>query len=269
MKTIDVRRIEEMNLRQTMLSGSEASIFCNDQICYKKFKNNDYDYLKDKERKLEFLSSIKDNGDMVLPINKGYNYDKRVIDGYFMLFYLDAQNLYTFSKFLDINGLIKYFMLVNSSSLALKRVHEMDEGIILGDASYQNIIVVKEDGVLKPKFIDIDSALISAVDCQFKITSFLLEDYFGSLGIKDFDLNRNTDRLTQLLYFLHTFFALDIIDLPSYEYDEKCELSNTLKNLRTQVAELKNVTDYNKLPEIPYMHEVLDLEDVYKLSRKM
>jgi len=177
-------------------------------------------------------------------------------------------NMFELSLITNVNELRKYYMAVHSSSLALKRIHDRHEGIILGDASYDNIIVIFHPfGMIeKTLCIDFDSVQISSVDCEFKVTSKLLANFYSDLGIKKYEHSQNTDRLTRLLYFLRTFFALDLFELPLYEYDKKCELSNTLKNLRNTIIELKKLMDDKKLPYIPYMHEVLDLTDAFGLS---
>ncbi len=271
MKKINSANLKTIGFKKSDLKGSEAQLYIKDDICYKKFKDNDIKYLKDKERKIEFLSEMKNFEDAVLPLELGFDYNKNIIDGYTMHYYKDAINMFELSLITNVNELRKYYMAVHSSSLALKRIHDRHEGIILGDASYDNIIVIFHPfGMIeKTLCIDFDSVQISSIDCEFKVTSKLLANFYSDLGIKKYEHNQNTDRLTRLLYFLRTFFALDLFELPLYEYDKKCELSNTLKNLRSTIIELKKLMDDKKLPYIPYMHEVLDLTDVYELSRKI
>lgn len=271
MKRFDIESIKTLGFKKSELKGSEAQLYIKGDICYKRFKDNDIKYLKDKERKIEFLSEMKNFEDAVLPLELGYNYESNRIDGYTMQYYKDAINMFELSLITNINELRKYYMAVHSSSLALKRIHDRQERIILGDASYDNIIVTFHPfGMIEKTFcVDFDSVQISSVDCEFKVTSKLLANFYSDLGIKKYEHNQNTDRLTRLLYFLRTFFALDLFELPLYEYDKKCELSNTLKNLRNTIIELKKLMDDKKLPYIPYMHEVLDLTDAYGLSKKL
>lgn len=272
MKIIDCKQIENQGFIETNLHGSESRFYIKGDICYKKFKSKtDVEYLKDKERKIEFLLDMKDLKDAVLPLSKGYNFEEKVIDGYFMNYYPGSINMKALSSFSNVKELRKFFMAVNLSSLALKRIHERKENIIVGDASYDNLIVLENPlgFIEKVLCIDFDSVQIECIDCKYKLTSELLSQYFAYFNQKTYEHDKNTDRLTRLLYFLNSFFALDIKELPLYEYDKKCELSNTLKNLRHLFIELKNLEDISKLPSIPYMFEVLDLTDVYGLSLKL
>lgn len=273
MNKIDIRDLKKLGFIQTNLKGSEATIYINEikGICYKKFKDKNSDYLKDKQMKLELLSNIKELEEAVLPIDVGHDYENDLLDGYTMKFYEYAINMYELSKFTNVNELRKFFMAVLFSSRALKRIHERTEKIVIGDASYQNLLILTNpNGIIEKSLcIDFDSVEIGNIDCKYKSTSELLSSYFSSLGIWIYNQTQNTDRLTRLLYFLNSFFALDLLELPLYEYDRKCELSNTLKNLRNTVIELKKVDNQNNIPNIPYMHEVLDLTDVYELGKKL
>lgn len=273
MNKFDAQNIEDLGFIKTDFKGSEANIYVNENkgICYKRFKDKNLDYLKDKQMKLELLSNLKELEEAVLPLDEGYDYKTDLLDGYTMKFYEHAINMYELSKFTSVFELRKFFMAVLFSSRALKRIHERAEKIVIGDASYQNLIILTDPNGLieKSLCIDFDSVEVGNIDCKYKSTSELLSSYFSSLGILEYNQSQNTDRLTRLLYFLNSFFALNIKELPLYEYDKKCELSNTLKNLRSIITELKKVNTPNEIPYIPYMHEVLDLTDAYELSRKL
>lgn len=268
MEKINIENIEKLGYKKTNLQGSESHIYVDEkeETCYKKFKIRAQDYLEDKDTKLKYLLGLRDI-DAVLPIKIGYI--ENTIDGYFMKYYKNAINMKQLSKFTTVSELRKFFIAVNFSSLSLKRIHEKE--IIIGDASYNNIIIqTNENGIIERTLcVDFDSVDIEAIDCKYICTSKLLSEYFSKLGKLEYLQTRNTDRLTRLLYFLNAFFSLDILELPMYEYDRKCELSNTLKNLRTTIIEIKKATTVEKIPHIPYMYETLDLLDVYELSKKM
>lgn len=273
MNILSPKDIKKLSLRETGIYGSEAKLLVssNKKVCYKKFTIQERSYLMEKARKLLFLSSIPPLEDAVLPQDIVYNSEKNLLEGYLMDYYPNTPTMYKMSTFYDEKGLRNFFMAVNLTSQALKRIHNRPEKIILGDASYQNLLILKDKTgvIMKSLCVDFDSATFGGLDFVNISTSELLGQYFAWLGIKSYNQNQNTDRLTRLLYFLHAIFYLDFLDLPLYEYDAACELSRTLRNLRNVVLELKQLKSERNIPYIPYMHEVLDLKDTLTLSRML
>ncbi len=256
MKSIEYKDFKKIPVKPLRVySSSEAHIYYNNKILYKIYKELTREEAKRKNTKINILSQVKGLNEAVLPIDKIIN--KKGI--YISLVglteeFIEGTTLWDLSK--DSENFAKYLNALRTASIGLKRIHNRSENIVLGDANFDNI-VISEDG--RAHFVDFDSVMIDKLKAD-RISIFY--DRFISNFKNDVKVNRNSDRLTFLLYFLNNLFNIDLNELSMYEYDYLGERLNTLRNLRTTVVKLKKTGS----AYVPYLHQVIDKNDMYEVE---
>jgi len=276
MQKIDVNKIYAMNLAKMNFSvgGSESNIYCSDSKVYKIYRDIDcYGKnlnLNSRKNIIKILSAIKDLEEAILPddmlvrnilfssICMGYSMDR--IKDYISLYDLcDDGN----------RDDEKYKAIINSSK-ALQVVHNRPEGIILSDANFSNVLLLPDangDYVI-PRFADFDSVKVEGVNTNItSIPSFLLKFFMDRINyIDDSKIDKNMDRLCYLLQFIYVVFGFNIYEINMDEYDKLSEEMKSLKMFRNIVLDLRDL--YKDIPYIPYLHEILDINEQEAFSRR-
>lgn len=266
MKSISLKEVRSMNLEPLKVRSLGGYIFHSSDKVYKIFQTNDRKIIFNKARKIEMLSLMRDYAHTFLPIEKiedgpfwnkslkGYTTDYRSLGIRMDLLSLDLFRAEDYLK-----------ALINATK-HLKETHDRSERIVLGDATFENIMVYpnEEGRYVDTKFIDFDSIQIGELESD--AVSALLYDYFFVKGFSlDFShVTPNMDRISYLLAFFYLIFGTDIFNIKPREFDQLSEELNTLYRLRSTFYYLRQCS---RIPEVPYLHQVIDVKDAAVLSK--
>lgn len=266
MKSISLKQLEILDLQPLKVSSRGGNIYYSDEKIYKLFKTDDKGIIRNKKRKIEILSMMKDYVYASLPVDKIVDgVVKRTLKGYTM-------NRDNRGLGISIDSLIKcpgfledYLFALKDASLHLKQTHERPEKIVLGDATFSNIVVYpNQDGkYVETVFVDFDSIQMGKLEAD--AISKMLRYYFYYKGF-DFKYGKfyvAMDKISYLLHFFYSIFEDDFFRISPYQYDEIAEQINTLYRLRSTFYLLRNCRG---VPDVPYLHEVIDLKDSKDMS---
>lgn len=237
-------KIEKMNSIKSN-HHIESTLYYDNDTLYKIFKKdlNSGD-LKNKKTKVEILAAGPPLPTVVMPIDQIYY--NRHFSGYTMKYISNATDLYNF----DIKSNPQMFLnILLTISKSLEEIHKDARKIIIGDLSFNNIIV---DEQFNPYIVDIDSCKIVGIENE--TISGLFNEYLCNRKIYHTYGTPNEDRLSMLLSILYMIFRIDIDNIIMYVYDKIAERSETLQNIRSLILEIKNS---ESIPYIPYFHEMI------------
>ncbi len=177
--------------------------------------------------------------------------------GYTMQYYDNITPLYKLPKECDY---VEFLKIVKKVSLLLKLIHANPLNIVVSDLNFSNIIIYNNE----PYFIDVDSFEIAGLISN-RIPS-ILYSYFNKRHFASVDVNQNSDRFCLVLCTLYSIFSKGIDNVNMYEYDEKAEQIEMLKNMRECVLKIKK----EKLGflNIPYIDEFIKEDSKKQLIYK-
>lgn len=266
MKSISLDKMKTMDLKHLDVCSLGGNIFHSSDRVYKLFRTNDKSIILNKKRKIEMLSVMRDYSHAFLPIEKIVNgpFWNRSLKGYTT----DYRSLGIRMDSLGMDPFRSedYLRALIHASKHLKETHKRSEKIVLGDATFENIMVYpnEEGKYIETKFIDFDSIQIG--ELKSDAVSALLYYYFFIKGFSlDFSyLTLDMDKISYLLFFFSLIFDTDIFKIPAYEYDRLSEQLNTLYRLRPIFYYLRQCSG---IPDVPYLHQVIDVKDAAVLSK--
>lgn len=267
MKSININELRFMDLEPLKTTSIGGNIYFSDSKVYKLFKTDNKDIILNKKRKIEILSLMQDFLYASLPVEKIVDgFFKKTLKGYSM----DRDprgrgiTLDKLSTSPDLSG--DYLLALKNASLHLKSTHEREEKIILGDASFSNVIVYpnQEGRYADTKFVDFDSIQLGALpaDASSKLLRFYY--FYKRFPLVYGKFYKSMDKISYLLHFFYSIFGEDILRINPYDYDELSEQVNTLYRLRPTFYLLRNCSG---IPDVYYLHEVIDLKDAPVLSK--
>lgn len=237
---INYDKLKKLNSNNT----TESTLFYDDKVIYKIYKNFIESYRK--KKKILLLNDGESISNVIIP-------DKLILDGIFTLGcgmkYIKNAN--TFRKY---KNSISFILLLYLISLSLKKIHNDPRNIVIGDLHFDNIII---DGELNHYFIDIDSCMINGILPE-RISNIIM-CYVQNRGNFSFDVSRETDKLSMFLAMIEAMFNKDIDRVSVYEYDKKIDEIYTLKNMREYFLKIKNTKGC--IPDIPYLDELISIND--------
>ena len=245
-ETIDFSDLHKISCR----ANSESNLYNDGEVLYKIFKKIPYRHLRRKKEKIELLSNGIELNNVVLP--KDIIVSGSLLSGYTMDYKKEAIILFEFVK--RSKNINEFLKLVYNVSQTLREIHNDPRNIVVGDMSFSNVIFDKN---FEHYFVDFDSCMIDGIPSDR--ISFLLSDYTVTRRIYNFDINKNTDRLSLILCMLHTIFAEEIDEISMYDYDYVSERVETLKNMREIVLEIKK--NKKHIPEVPYVDELIKTQN--------
>lgn len=266
MKSISLKEVRSMNLEPLKVRSLGGYIFHSSDKVYKLFRTNDKDIILNKKRKIEILSVMRDYAHAFLPIEKIEDgpFWNRSLKGYTT----DYRSLGIRMDILGVDSFRSedYLRALIHASKHVKETHERSEKIVLGDATFENIMVYPDEkgNYTETKFIDFDSIQIGELKAD--AVSALLYYYFFMKGFS-LDFSRVTpdiDRISYLLSFFYLIFGTDIFNIKPREFDQLSEELNTLYRLRSTFYYLRQCS---RIPEVPYLHQVIDVKDAAVLSK--
>ena len=171
--------------------------------------------------------------------------------------YRSFSDYYAPKRFIDCNHL---FATTKKASFILKDIHQ--EKMLINDVSFQNILLNKKGDV---QYIDFFEG------CSFEryrggLYSSILIDYLSYHKEKQqLTESTNQDRLSFLLAFWELIYTQNIETISKRKYEK---VSNHVTTLQT-LKEYRNILLDRSctIPEIPYMHELIEGSDNYIIDR--
>jgi len=263
MKSIDYKELMKSDLHKSGYN-TFADFYYKQNKFYKIFTKCLKYNLVDTYRRLNILGEIKDLDIAVLPeelVESCANF-KLSLRGYGMRLLNPSVSLHDLSEM--PNRVKQYFSALESASKGMQQLHERPEDIIISDANFTNVHFEYNDiGIdMHPNFIDFDSVQVGGIESLY--FPILTKNYYDSRE-EEYITSRNNDRLSYLIEFLNSLGFILSSGINMYQFDSYAEVLETFRNLRELVVRL---SDYSKpVPDIPYMHEVIDLADAEILER--
>ena len=255
MEKIRFKDIDFSLLQKLQCQGSTSTLYRQGETCVKvldKYQDEDKEKLY---RKLLDMDGIEiDN--VLLPKTLIIQDDK--LEGYLMDYFPDSKCLS--DEFLtQIVNSKSVIHSVFQASKILREIHHNE--IIFQDLSFENILVNKEGKVV---FCDIDSCKYKEHSSRY--ISLLMRDFFIEYRNDKIYVSENLDRISMMLSFFYLMYEEEIQCLSKWRYNKLSKKIMTLKNMKSYFNMLTN----NRIPigEVPYLDEIIDLNDNHIFDRK-
>lgn len=237
----------DMMLLDVLGQGQEGVLLHDEKNVYKFFREITDLSLAEKESKLIILDGI-------LPENftgpKSLIYKNNEFSGYTMDYIKDSINLLEYSIRTNTDkSKVKDILLKVSDSL--KKLHNLDENIIVGDLNPRNILVDKK---YTPHIIDVDSFKINGYLCN--CYPLFLRVYLENRDIY-FNISKETDKLCLVLIGMVLPFFKNLDSIGIDEYEEKADSNTFLKELYPYFRYLKEY-DKTTFPDVMYLDEMVN-----------
>lgn len=251
LEDIDLNELKSISSQEQR----ESILFHDDTTIYKLFDDLEESKLKRKQQKIELLGDGIPLPSTIMPTSElFYYFPFETFQGYGMDYKKETVTLYQkFSSHITDEELLP---ILNIISQTLMEIHKDPRNIIISDLHAGNILL---DTKNNPYFIDIDSCKIDRIKndaIPLMLKQYLLKrNLFTSIDL--FETTTNTDRLCLILMVLNIIFKKNFDRITLYEYDEKAEQLEILKELRSLITILK-ISPF--IPEIPYLHEMTSLK---------
>jgi len=253
MKKIKLEDINFSLLRKLDEQGTESAIYTDGDVCYKML-NNLYPEEKDElYRKIIDTEGLElDN--VILPIDLIIKNEKLV--GYTMKYIQNSTALYDLfsGRYIDSKKLFDY---LNKVSIILRKLHQKE--IICQDLNFGNILVADNDIFL----CDFDSYSYSKYESPF--VSLRLKKFINGYRKEAICINKNLDRISILLSLYDLIFFKEIQKITKKQHNLLSEHLETFKNCRIYIEKMINRNA--SLPEIPYIDELININDDYIIDR--
>ena len=254
LENIDLDELEEIG----GVSHKESTLFYNKNTIYKLFDDLTDSERRRKETKVELLGDGSILPITVMPKDKlVYGFLNDRFEGYSMDYISDATTL--LKAFTENKKMYLFLYIINIVSQAIEKIHKDSRNIVISDLHAKNIILDKN---MNPYIVDIESAKIDGI--KNDTIALSLHNYLLNRNLyTNIETTPNTDRLCLLMMALNIIFRKHIDKISQYEYDEKAEQIATLKNMRELVLEIQKSST---IPEVPYIHELIQYSDIFKRS---
>lgn len=229
----------------------ESTLFRDKTTVYKIFDDLYESERQCKQTKIELLANGKTLPITVMPRDVlVYGFLNNRFEGYTMDYIMKSQTLY--KAFLNREDIQLLFQILNIISTSLEEIHQDPRNIVISDLHATNIIV---DRNLNPYIVDIDSCKIDGI--KNEVIPISLKYYLSNRNLysstDSVETTANTDRLCLLMTTLGLIFNTHLDRISIYEYDEKAEKIDILKNIRELILNIKNSST---IPTVPYFHEL-------------
>lgn len=184
--------------------------------------------------------------------------DGCILEGYTMDYFENSIPLSNkfLTKYFNCHDLLFY---VDKASKILRNIHK--HNIIYQDLSFENILVNNEGDIA---FCDIDG-------CRYKnhgspFFSIVFKEFLVDYRKSKVSSGEDVDKISMILSFYLLMYNQVLQKITKKQY---CTLSNhinTLENLKQCANMLVNKSCTIK--DVPYLDEVIDLTDDYKIDRE-
>ena len=254
MEKIEYSDINFLLLKKLQNQGSKSTTYTDDKLCYK-ILDGLYPHEKnDLFHKFQMMSEIRINN-VLLPIDLIVKDDKLI--GYTMKYF--SESIPLSNKFLvQVFNCKDLFEYVIKSSHILREIHK--NGIICSDLSFENILVDKNNNIA---FCDLDGCTYDKYESPFislVLKRFLIDYRKSTLSSKE-----DLDKLSMILSFYLLVYGRELQELRKKEYHSLSDNIQTLENLKNIANILVN--KFEKMPNLPYLDEVIDRNDDFIIDR--
>ncbi len=255
MEKIKFKEINFSALHKLQRQGTQSTIYTDGFLCYKLLDGLYPDEKRDLSKKFLDMDGIKMNG-VLLPLHLIVEDDN--LKGYTMKYF--AHSMPLSEKFLKRYFHCKeLFIYVEKASKILRNIHS--NGIIYQDLSFENILVDDNGNIV---FCDIDGCTYKEHISPFfslLFKNFLMDFRHSTLSTKE-----DIDKLSMLLSFFLVMYGQELQRITKKQYHALSNHIQTLENLRKTADRLVNPNF--PIENLPYMDEVIDLNDNYEIDRK-
>lgn len=236
------------------LSSKEGA--CAALYSEKRFKHSMYKLYNDplliecknKEKKLELFSKISDIDSLSKTTCLINNNNHHV--GYISK-YINGTNLGDLQESCDIFSILPILLNISAD---LRKLHFLDQNIVVGDLHFDNIIIDKSR---KHYFVDVDSYGIKDFKPDNLPTTLYSYCNYMNYPIKH---SKNSDKLSFLLNTFSFIFSKNFVNISEKEFDCNSELLPFLKDIKELFLDLKS--SYSEIPDVPYLDEVIKVKKI-------
>lgn len=230
---------------------STNDVYLYDDTIIKIFKKYKKEDLKTLESKLELLEEKSNIEFLNLP-QSSIKKDGNLV-GITLPF---INNSMTLNELLQRKGILESMGMLKDASVKLSKLHR--EKIIIGDMHFDNIITDIEN---TNHFIDVESYGIS----NYKPIDMpsITYNYYAWMNYY-IHQNSNMDKISFFLALFSSIFNKNIISVSENEYEIKSKQLPMLIKLKDIFLDLKY--SYSEEPDMPYLYEVINDDDIKRYS---
>lgn len=243
---VNFKKMEEIKCG----SNVESTLFHDGIKAYKLYKRYVNINLKEREEKLDILTEGPLIPNVIIPEEKIVNLFGH-FRGHTMKYIPNSTAMFDF--FTKTDMLDDFFLIIDSISKDMRRIHEDHRKIIIGDCHFYNIIL---DENMNHYFVDIDSCGIENIRPS-KVTAELA--IYLRNNNKEKIATTNTDRISFIFSILYVLLNKDFGHISVFEYEEKAELVPFLERLKPCFLDLKK--NDGVIPTVPYIDEFISNSD--------
>lgn len=255
MKEIKLKEIDLATLQKLKSQGSQSTIYTDGDICYKFLDGLYPNEKKELYKKFLDMDGIKINN-VLLP--EDLIIEDGILKGYTMRYFENSIPLSDkfLKRYFNCNELLIY---VEKSSRILRDIHS--NGIGCQDLSFENILIDNKGNIA---FCDIDGCVYKEHHSPF--VSILFKEFLVDYRKSRVSSVEDVDKISMILSFYLTLYGEVLQRITKRQYRTLSDNMHTLENLR----EIANILVDKKTPiqDIPYLDEVIDLNDDYEIDRK-
>lgn len=256
MEKINFTDINFESLVKSKFQGTNATIYKDGETCIKVL-----DGLYDNE-KSSLLRKFEDMDGIIIPnvlLPKELIMKDGKLYGYTMNYFANSMPLS--DKFLNrFVNCKELFEDVVKASKILRSIHNKD--VIVQDLSFENILV---DGKGSVAFCDLDGCSYRQHSSPF--ISLVLKEFYIDYRRQKVYLCKNLDRISMMISFILIVYGKYMQNLSEREYLTLTNEISTLENMEKYVRMLVNRR--KEIEEIPYLDDVIDLNDDYIIDRNL
>jgi hypothetical protein len=255
MEKIKLSDIDLKSLRIYKNQGSNSIMYEDNNTCIKIITGLFETEKEELYKKILEFDGMNIEG-VILPKSVIVEGDK--LQGYIMEKFENSTtlcNYYERTRYVNVKDILKSLKEV---SLILRNIH--DNNIICQDFSLLNVLIDEDKNI---KFCDIDAWSYKSKNTYF--ISLTLKRFLIDYRNNQFIVNENTDRISLMLEFFLLIYFKELQKLSKKQYHNLSDYVNTLENAREYAKIL--VDKDSKIPNIPYIDELIDERDDYIIDR--
>ncbi len=255
MEEIKFKEINLSILRKLQSQGTKGTIYTDGIICYKFLDGLYPDEKRDLYKKFRDMDGIKiDN--VLLPQN--LIIEDGNLKGYTMQYFANSIPLSDkfLKRYFNCNELFVY---VVKASKILRNIH--NNGIFCQDLSFENILVDDKGNIA---FCDIDGCTFREHYSPF--ISLLFKKFLIDFRHSEVSTIEDIDKISMILSFYLEMYGEVLQKITKKQYHVLSDHIQTLRNLQNTANMLVNKKC--QINDIPYMDEVIDLNDNYEIDRE-
>lgn len=255
MQEIKMKEIDLPTLRKLQNQGTNSTVYTDGKMCYKFLDGLYPNEKRDLYRKFLDMDGIEIDH-VLLP--KDLIIKDGELNGYTMQYFQDSMPLSDkfLRRYFNCQELFEY---VEKASKILRNIHNQD--IFCQDLSFENILIDKEGNIA---FCDIDG-------CTYKnhispFYSILFKEFLVDYRKSKVSSFEDVDKISMILSFYLILYGELLQKISRRQYDILANNIHTLENLREVFNML--IDKKVKISNIPYLDEVIDLNDNYIVDRE-